>query len=82
MPAFRQRFGSSVQDRGTYRLRERIKPLLPPWPRRSPGSRPVPDRLCRQGILFVMHHDIAWQQLPLVWGFGSGQTCWRRLDRW
>ncbi|MFI1845970.1 transposase [Streptomyces microflavus] len=49
---------------------------------RSRGSRPVPDRLCRQGILFVMHHGIAWQQLPLVWGFGSGQTCWRRLDRW
>ncbi|WP_193514991.1 hypothetical protein [Streptomyces griseoloalbus] len=19
---------------------------------------------------------------PLEWGFGSGQTCWRRLERW
>lgn len=26
--------------------------------------------------------DIAWQLLPLELGFGSGQTCWRRLDRW
>ncbi|MEU2346664.1 transposase [Streptomyces sp. NPDC013082] len=59
-----------------------IEPLLPPWPERSPGPRPVPDRLCLQGILFVLYNDIAWQLLPLELGFGSGQTCWRRLDRW
>ncbi|WP_306934114.1 IS5 family transposase [Streptomyces luteogriseus] len=59
-----------------------IEPLLPPWPERSPGPRPVPDRLCLQGILYVLHQDIAWQLLPLELGFGSGQTCWRRLDRW
>lgn len=40
------------------------------------------DRLCLQGILYVLHNDIAWQLLPLELGFGSGQTCWRRLDRW
>lgn len=59
-----------------------IEPLLPPWPERSPGPRPVPDRLCLQGILFVLYNDIAWQLLPLELGFGSGQTRWRRLDRW
>ncbi|MFH8758306.1 IS5 family transposase [Streptomyces atroolivaceus] len=59
-----------------------IEPLLPPWPERSPGPRPVSDRLCLQGILFVLHNDIAWQLLPLELGLGSGQTCWRRLDRW
>ncbi|WP_373465071.1 transposase [Streptomyces sp. V2I9] len=59
-----------------------VEPLLPPWPERSPGPRPVPDRLCLQGILFVLHNDIAWQLLPLELGFGSGQTCWRRLGRW
>ncbi|MEV6381768.1 IS5 family transposase [Streptomyces sp. NPDC051773] len=59
-----------------------IEPLLPRWPERSPGPRPVPDRLCLQGILYVLHNDIAWQLLPLELGFGSGQTCWRRLDRW
>ncbi|WP_239501918.1 IS5 family transposase [Streptomyces qinglanensis] len=59
-----------------------IEPLLPPWPERSPRPRPVPDRLCLQGILFVLYNDIAWQLLPLELGFGSGQTCWRRLDRW
>ncbi|MYR82845.1 IS5 family transposase [Streptomyces sp. SID5466] len=59
-----------------------VKPLLPPWPERSPGPRPVPDRLCLQGILFVLYNDIAWQLLPRELGFGSGQTCWRRLGRW
>ncbi|WP_179893230.1 MULTISPECIES: transposase [Streptomyces] len=59
-----------------------IEPLLPPWPERSPGPRPVPDRLCLQGILFVLYNDIAWQPLPLEVEFGSGQTCWRLLDRW
>ncbi|WUQ01488.1 IS5 family transposase [Streptomyces sp. NBC_00247] len=59
-----------------------IEPLLPPWPERSPGPRPVSDRLCLQGILFVLYNDISWQLLPLELRFGSGQTCWRRLDRW
>lgn len=40
------------------------------------------DRLCLQGILYVLYNDIAWRHLPPELGFGSGQTCWRRLDRW
>ncbi|WP_106437899.1 MULTISPECIES: IS5 family transposase [Kitasatospora] len=59
----------------------RIEPLLPAWPERSPGPRPVDDRLCLQGILFVLYTGITWQQLPPELGFGSGQTCWRRLGR-
>ena len=59
-----------------------ISPLLPPWPARSPGPRPVPDRLCLQGILFVLHTGIGWEDLPQELGFGSGMTCWRRLKRW
>ncbi|WP_417159207.1 transposase [Streptomyces gilvifuscus] len=59
-----------------------IGPLLPSWPEKAPRSRPVDDRLCLQGILYVLHTDIAWQLLPLGLGFGSGQTCWRRLERW
>ncbi|MFE5592869.1 hypothetical protein [Streptomyces sp. NPDC056549] len=31
-----------------------IEPLLPPWPEKVRGPRPVPDRLCRQGILYVL----------------------------
>ncbi|WP_374754123.1 IS5 family transposase [Streptomyces sp. SM12] len=60
----------------------RIEPLLPLWPERSPGPRPLDDRLCLQGILFVLYNDIRWHHLPLELGFGSGQTCWRRLGRW
>ncbi|MGC5535547.1 IS5 family transposase [Streptomyces sp. SR-10] len=63
-------------------LWELIEPVLPPWPERAPGPKPVDDRLCFQGILYVLVNDIAWQFLPLELGFGSGQTCWRRLDRW
>ncbi|GAA3834410.1 hypothetical protein GCM10022403_079050 [Streptomyces coacervatus] len=58
-----------------------VEPLLPKWPPRSPGPRPVDDRRCLQGILFVLYTGITWQQLPLELGFGSGQTCWRRLGR-
>jgi transposase len=59
-----------------------IGPLLPLWPQRAPGPRPVDDRLCLQGILYVLCNDRAWQLLSLELGFGSGQTCWRRLERW
>jgi transposase len=59
-----------------------IEPVLPAWPPKSPGPRPVPDRLCLQGILFVLHTGIGWEDLPQGLGFGSGMTCWRRLQRW
>jgi transposase len=35
-----------------------------------------------EGILSVLHTGIAWQNLPAELGFGSGVTCWRRLDEW
>ncbi|MGW0561652.1 transposase [Streptomyces sp. NPDC003016] len=60
----------------------RIEPLLPPWPQKAPGPKPVHDRLSLRGILYVLYHDIGWQLLELELGSGSGQTCWRRLGRW
>ncbi|MGW2651735.1 transposase [Streptomyces sp. NPDC001393] len=59
-----------------------IEPLLPPWPQEAPGPKPVDDRLCLQGILYVLYNDVSRQLLPPELGFGSGQTCWRRLGRW
>ena len=63
-------------------LRVLIEPLLPPWPDKAPGPRPVPDRQCLQGILFVLHTGIQWEFLPQELGFGSGMTCWRRMAEW
>lgn len=45
------------------RLWELIEPLLPPWPEKAPGLRPVADRQCLQGILFVLHTGIGWEDL-------------------
>ncbi|MFD5142441.1 transposase [Streptomyces sp. NPDC058401] len=55
---------------------------MPLWPTGSPGRRPVADRQCLQDILYVVCNDTAWQLLPPELGFGSGQTCWRSLERW
>ena len=65
-------------------LWERVEPLLPKKERRFryPGRTRLPDREALQGILFVLHTGIAWRHLPLELGFGSGSTCYRRLDEW
>src|SRR4051812_25234149 len=65
----------------------RIEALLPEKPRRFryPGRKPFDDRGVAgalQGIPFVLHTGIAWRHLPLELGFGSGSTCYRRLDEW
>jgi transposase len=65
-------------------LWELVAPLLPKRERRFryPGRKRLPDRQALCGILFVLHTGIAWQHLPAELGFGSGVTCWRRLDEW
>lgn len=65
-------------------LWELVEPLLPRKERRFryPGRKRLPDREALQGILFVLHTGIAWTHLPPELGFGSGVTCWRRLDEW
>jgi transposase len=66
-------------------LWEFIRPFLPPHkPRRFryPGRKPVDDRKCLTGILFVLKTGIPWEYLPQELGCGSGVTCWRRLRDW
>jgi transposase len=65
-------------------LWELIEPLLPAHPRRFryPGRKCLPDRPALCGILFVLHTGITWRHLPPELSFGSGITCWRRLEEW
>jgi transposase len=61
-----------------------IEPLLPVRKRgfHYPGRKRIDDRRTLAGILFVLRTGIAWQQLPQELGYGSGMTCWRRLQEW
>jgi transposase len=65
-------------------LWDRIRPLLPVVQRRRrwPGRKPMDDRACLNGILFVLATGIGWERLPQQLGYGSGMTCWRRLRDW
>ena len=65
-------------------LWELLEPLLPRVERRFryPGRKRLPNREALQGILFVLYTGISWTHLPAELGFGSGVTCWRRLDEW
>ena len=65
-------------------LWERLKPLLPRRQRRRrwPGRKPLDDRACLNGILFVLVTGMRWDRLPPQLGYGSGVTCWRRLRDW
>ncbi|ODT97833.1 MAG: transposase, partial [Planctomycetes bacterium SCN 63-9] len=53
-------------------------------PRRSryPGRKPIEDRKCLVGIIFVLKTGIDWEDLPREMGCGCGMTCWRRLRDW
>ena len=44
--------------------------------------KPISDRAALTGILFVLKTGMAWRDLPLELGCGSGMTCWRRLRDW
>ena len=61
-----------------------IEPHIPVKRRRkhNPGRKPLPNRACLSGILFVLISGIPWEMLPQEMGCGSGMTCWRRLRDW
>lgn len=61
-----------------------LEALIPVFEPSAKGGRrrSVDDRSALNGILFVLHTGIAWEDLPQELGFGSGMTCWRRLRDW
>jgi len=67
----------------TDELWELVESLLPKVERRFryPGRRRLADRQALCGILFVLFTGTPWMHLPQELGFGSGYTCWRRLDQ-
>jgi transposase len=64
-------------------LWERVRPVLPVVERRFryPGRRRIADRVCLEGILFVLFSGLPWEAVPRELGV-SGVTCWRRLVEW
>ena len=64
-------------------LGKAIAPFLPELKPSPKGGRPpVPNRVCLEGILFVLKSGMPWQMLPTSLGYGSGSTCWRRFHAW
>jgi transposase len=60
-----------------------LAPLVPVHPPSPKGGHPrLPDRLCLNGILFVLREGLRGQSLPTALGWGSGTTCWRRFTAW
>jgi len=57
---------------------EKIAPLLPE-PQASPwgGRKPLPNRPCFEGILWILRTGARWKDLPKR--YPSPSTCWRRL---
>jgi len=64
-------------------LWERVAPLLPVVERRYryPGRKRLDDRVCLEGILFVLCSGLPWDAVPRELGV-SGVTCWRRFEGW
>jgi transposase len=62
----------------------RISEVLPVRQRRHrwPRRKPLDDRACLNGILFVLLTGINRGDLPQQLGYGSGMTCWRRPRDW
>ncbi len=58
-----------------------IKPLLrEPQNVGKGGPKPIPNRPCLEGILWVLRSGARWKDMPSH--FPSYATCWRRLVQW
>lgn len=59
----------------------RIELLLPPKPAHPRGGRPfAPDKLCFEGIVYLLRNGIRWNDMPTC--YPSSTTCWTRHALW
>src|SRR5690606_19472368 len=58
----------------------KIKAHLPTPPRGRGGPKPIDNRRCFEGILWVLRSGARWRDLPAH--YPSPSTCWRRLQFW
>ena len=59
----------------------KIEPFIPKRPKNPKGGRPpADDRLCFEGILWILKTGARWKDLPDIYPHPS--TCWRRLKLW
>lgn len=66
-------------------LWQRIEPLIPPHKSGGAkgGRKPVPDRACLAGIIFVLQSGCPWRLVPTgELACGSPVTVWRRFHDW
>jgi transposase len=65
-------------------LWEMLEPLIPEFVPLAKGGRrrSVDDRAALNGIQYVLHIGVPWEDLPQELGCGGGMTCWRRLRNW
>lgn len=60
---------------------KKVEPLLPEFPRSAKGGpKPINNRDCFEGILWVLRSGARWKDLPD--SYPSASTCWRRLRDW
>ena len=71
-----QRFQSELTDKQW----NKISRYLPPVRRGKGGPKPIENRRCFEGILWVLRSGARWKDLPDC--YPSPSTCWRRLQYW
>ena len=58
----------------------KIKKYLPEMKRGRGGPKPISNRRCFEGILWILRSGARWKDLPAK--YPSPSTCWRRLKHW
>jgi transposase len=64
---------------------ERVEPLLPaarPRRFRYPGRQPADDRLCLEGVVYVLRSGMPWRTVPRHDGRPSASACYGRFRAW